>query len=466
MREISKFLERNGAKKLSVYVIGDGMVDEYYKVRVTRISPESPNVCVMLSETDQPDALLPGGAANVCYQLRNFNCTAKLFCWTDGYADRVYDEAGLTYQGTALPGELRVPRKKRYFDGDIQVSDRWDVERFNCGLGEDLEKWQDHVAWQVQCGFVQDSPDVVILSDYNKGLFFNGAEDFMHRVGSVPIIVDPKRGPLDKWKGCTVFKPNAVEAEALSGLAHWKDQCRFFKQELGCNAVVITQSGHGVVGLTDKFFEYRPAHEVNASKIMGAGDCFISILALAIGHGFKVEEASALAFEAGALYVQNKTYQPITPWQLQKQSKFVSPGELVNRTYKLVFTNGCFDILHSGHLESLRIAKSKGDKLVVAVNSDASVSRLKGPKRPVVPLEERMELLAALECVDYVVSFEEDMPQNLIEKIKPDVLIKGADWQHKHVAGADVVKEVCFVPLVSDKSTTNIIEKIKKLAQP
>jgi D-beta-D-heptose 7-phosphate kinase/D-beta-D-heptose 1-phosphate adenosyltransferase len=465
MSVISNFLQSNSSRRLKIHVIGDGMVDEYYKVKVTRISPESPNVCVMLSETDTPDALLPGGAANVCYQLRNFNVQTNLFCWTDLQADGVYQRSGLGGVWVTLPEGLKIPRKKRYFDGDVQVSDRWDVERINCGLKEDLGTYQRLVAGNLvahlACGV-----DAIILSDYNKGVFanhFSFVDAIREQHRDIPIIVDPKKGPLSKWHGCTVFKPNAVEALELSGQTDWKSQCHFFKDELWCDAVIITQSGNGVVGLADRFFEYRPAHSVNATKIMGAGDCFIGILALAIGHGFSIEDAAALAFEAGALYVQNNSYQPITPWQLQKQSKFVSPDELVSRNYKLVFANGCFDILHSGHLESLRFAKSKGDRLVVAVNSDASVSRLKGPKRPVVPLSERMEMLAALECVDYVVSFEDDSPQDLIERIVPDVLIKGEDWKNKPVAGTDVVKEIYFVPLVEDKSTTNIIEKIKTL---
>lgn len=187
------------------------------------------------------------------------------------------------------------------------------------------------------------------------------------------------------------------------------------------------------------------------------------MLALAVAHNFPVPQAAKIAYEAGSLFVQQVQRGPITPWQLQKKSKFIRSEDLKNRDYKLVFTNGCFDILHAGHLESLRFAKSKGDKLVVGVNSDASVSRLKGPKRPVVPLNERMEMLAALETVDYVISFDEDSPHELVKQIAPDVLIKGADWAHRPIAGSEFVKEVCFVPLVEDRLTTNIIEKIKEL---
>lgn len=455
MKVISDLLQRNGKYKPIIHVIGDSMVDDFHQARVTRISPESPNVCVMVSDTDQPVAL-PGGAANVCYSLRNFNVDVRLFCWADDYSEAVYDKAGLWCGGLVKINGL-IPRKKRFFDGDVQVSDRWDIERPFCGLNEQeiISARSELIGKIHQAGPV----DVVIFSDYNKGLF--SLNPFSYLDSTVPVtIVDPKKGPLDKWYGCTIFKPNAVEAQELSGLTDWKDQCIYFKNRLNCKAVIITQSGNGVVGLDDEFFEYRPKNKVNAVKIMGAGDCFVGILALAVGHGFNIEDAAIMAFEAGLLYVQNSSHMPIVPWQLHKQSKFVNPEELCNRNFKLVLTNGCFDILHAGHLESLRIAKNKGDKLVVAVNSDASVSRLKGPKRPVISLKDRMDLLAALEMVDYVVYFDEDCPQKLIEQIKPDVLVKGEDWKGKKVAGADIVKEICYVPLVNGRSTTSIIDKI------
>lgn len=463
MKVISDFLHKNADHRPTIHVIGDSMVDEFYDVKVTRISPESPSVCVMLSETDKPTEVLPGGAANVCHQLKNFNVNTQLFTWADQEAQTIFEKAGVKCESVC---NIQVPRKKRFFDGGMQVGNRWDVEVANCGVTASLADMQYSLfrTWDKQnpsCLTKKPVP-LVIMSDYNKGIFNTDQVPLLLNRGMCSTIVDPKKGPLSKWRGCTIFKPNSVEAQELSGLSNWKEQCDFFKRELECEAVVITQQGNGVVGKSGKnYFEYKPQQRVHVNKISGAGDCFIGMFALAWCHNLTVEEAAIVAFEAGALFVQQRARCPITPWQLQKKSKFVVPKD---REGKLVFTNGCFDILHSGHLESLRFAKSKGDKLVVAVNSDASVSRLKGSKRPVVPLEERMEMLAALECVDYVVSFEEDSPEELVKKIMPDVLIKGADWLGKHVAGTEYVKEIYFVPLVKDKSTTNIIEKIKMMA--
>lgn len=459
-------MQKNSQHKPTIHVVGDSMIDEFYNVKVTRISPESPNICVMLSSTDQPDEVLPGGAANICYQLKNFNVNSKLFSWKDQYASSVFEEADLIFDGIMLrdfSGSL--PVKKRFFDGDTQVGYRWDVETPNCGVLQSA--LSDYQLGLFNIWLEAHVPDVMILSDYNKGIFSTTAVPYLNCTSNslgIPTIVDPKKGPLCKWKGCTIFKPNSVEAQELSGLSDWRAQCEFFQKELGCRAVVITQQGTGVVGKEEMdYFEYSPPNRVKANKISGAGDCFVGVLALAISHKMSIKDAAIVAFEAGALFVQQHSRSPITPWQLQKKSKYVTPQDLYKRDFTLVFTNGCFDILHSGHLESLRFAKTKGDKLVVAVNSDASVSRLKGQKRPVVPLAERMEILAALECVDYVISFENDSPLELVRYIKPDVLIKGADWKDKPVAGTEYAGEVCFVPLVKDKSTTNIIEKIKTL---
>ncbi len=444
---INDFLKANKSNRLSVHVIGDCMIDENYHTKITRISPESPNISVMLSESDVPISL-PGGAANVCHQLKNFNVDCLLFGFISHYAGKVYDNHGIKY--TYMDSVFHTPIKKRFFDGEVQVGNRWDLERARYGLGEDLPAKQQKLAAEMTyC----KKPDVVIMSDYNKGVF----EGCSYLPRDVPVLVDPKRQPIDRWRGCTVFKPNACEAEILSGLTDWKSQCDYFMDKLSCQAVVITRSSNGVVGRSGcDYFEYNPKRSIPAFKPAGAGDCFIGVMALAIGHGFCVRDAATIAYEAGYVYVQQK--EVISVWELKKQSKFVAPEDLAKRDCKLVFTNGCYDVLHSGHLECLRFAKSKGDKLVVAVNSDDSVKRLKGPTRPVVNLKERMEMLAALECVDYVVEFEDDIPLNVIQTIKPDVLVKGADW--KNAVGAELVKEVYYVPLVEDKSTTNIINNI------
>lgn len=460
LQRFAESLDKNH-KAIFIHVIGDSLLDEDYQVKVSRISPECPNVNILLSEDDIPFRRFPGGAANVCYQLSNFNIISRLFTFIDQESYQVIRNHGVKYWGSmSLPKDHYIPRKKRFYEKGFQVVARRDIERVKYGLDEatlrslQAELCKNWLAFQVE-------PDVIIFSDYNKGIFSGDFKLSWFDTKAI-TIVDPKAAPLDRWRGCTVFKPNAKEADILSGLKDWKEQCDFFQRKLRCRSVIITQEGDGVVGKEEDYFEYRPNHAIKPLDIIGAGDCFIGVLALALAHGFNVTEAAQIAFHGGMMYVQQKQRGIFGPWSFHSSGKILKNYEfLKNREYKLVFTNGCFDIIHSGHLHTLEFARNKGDKLIAAVNSDESVKRLKGDTRPILCLSERMKLLAALDCVDFVVSFDEDTPQKLIEDLRPDVLVKGSDWMGKEVAGADYVKEVCYIPLIEGYSTSAIINKIK-----
>jgi D-beta-D-heptose 7-phosphate kinase/D-beta-D-heptose 1-phosphate adenosyltransferase len=460
LQRFAKSLEDNH-KAIFIHIFGDSMLDEDYQVKVSRISPECANVHVLLSEDDMPFRRFPGGAANVCYNLNNFNIVSRLFTLIDDEAYKVIRSHGVKYWGGVnLPKGHYVPRKKRFYEKGFQVVARRDIEKQRYGLDDPTFR---HLQAELarQWSVFQVEPDVIIFSDYNKGIF---SGDFKLNWFDTKAftIVDPKVAPLERWIGCSVFKPNSKEAETLSGFKDWQRQCDFFKKELNCKAVIITQEGDGIVGLVDDYFEYRPKCSIKPMDIIGAGDCFIGVLALAVIHGFSIEEAAKIAFHGGLMYVQQKQRGMFGPWAFHASGKILKNWEfLKSREYKLVFTNGCFDLIHSGHLHTLEAARNEGDRLVVAVNSDESIRRLKGDTRPILPLYERMKLLAALECVDYVISFDEDTPRKLIEDIKPDVLAKGEDWLGKEVAGADCVKRVCYIPLVEGHSTSEIIKKIK-----
>lgn len=358
--------------------------------------------------------------------------------------------------GHALASECcTLPIKRRFLDNGVQDV-RHDIETPLCGLDEHVI---DFATTQITT-IIQKSfrPDVAILSDYNKGFFSSEEYRVLDFYRDVTTIVDPKRGPLSKWKGCTIFKLNAKEAEELSGRKYWKEQAKQLQNELECEAVVITFGGEKVSGVWNgDFFNFKPERSVIVESVVGAGDCFAAFFAMAIGHGFCVPEASEIAWYAGSNYVQNRRNRPIVPAELDPNG-VVDPADLQSRDFKLVFTNGCFDILHEGHIKTLEFAKSKGDKLVVAINSDASVKRLKGENRPIKPLEQRMAVMSALKPVDFVVSFDEDTPLELIKKIKPDVLVKGQDYKESEIVGADLVSEVCRAPIVKGLSTSGFIK--------
>lgn len=459
MNLINEFSERlqNNHKAIFIHVIGDSMLDLDYKVNSNRISPECPNVVILQSPNDKPYRQFPGGASNIVYQLNNFNVISRLFTFIDDEAYQIIRDKGVKYWGAIkLPENSQIPRKRRHYAQGFQLVARWDIEQPNYGL-ECVKSLQNQLltTWQA----FQAEPDAIIFSDYNKGLF----KDLkISRFGTNAItIVDPKAAPLDRWQGCTVFKPNAKEAYELSGKKDWKDQCDYFESYLGCKAVVITQAGDGIVGKAGDYFAHKPRTKVIPIDIVGAGDCFAGTMALAMILNFNVEQAAQIADYGAGLCVQQKERGMFGPW-LFSGKIVANPSFLRKRDYKLVITNGCFDLVHKSHVDLLKFAKAQGDKLVVALNSDDSIKRLKGEGRPIVELKNRMEMIAALDCVDYVVSFEEDTPLNLIKQINPDFIVKGGDYKKEDVAGCHVVglDNVVLFPYVEGNSTTSLIQKL------
>lgn len=454
MSIIDEFLQENSRRRLTIQCVGDIMIDEYYKVKVSRISPEFP--MPIMSSVDEKPITLPGGAANVAHQFRHFNNTVKLYGYADKYTHAILANHGVSLDGIVdiFPYDGKNPVKRRFLDGNVQVN-RWDIEQPEYGMS----KWIFGAEAILMDMFDQNQvTDVAVFTDYDKGLF-QAPERWLAKSPALISIVDPKKGPADRWKGCTVFKPNNKEAMELSGRTDWKEQCSYFRQYLETPNVVITQGGDGVVGcFKGGYFEIRPDKSCNVRSVCGAGDCFVAFLAMAMGYGFEVNDASEIAFQAGARYVGKGMNQPVVPSDLCSNKLISKLSDLKKRDYKLVFSNGCFDILHAGHIRTLEEAKKKGDKLVVAINSDASVKRLKGESRPRNNLFDRMEVLKSLSCVDFVAFFDEDTPLNAIKECRPDVLVKGSDYRDKVVVGEEVVPEVHLVELVPGISTTEILK--------
>jgi D-beta-D-heptose 7-phosphate kinase/D-beta-D-heptose 1-phosphate adenosyltransferase len=450
---LKKFLEKNHKKRLRIHCVGDAMIDEYYKVKVNRISPEHP-VPVMVCQNEV--VRRPGGSANVAYQLKHLNVDSKLVCFYDKEAFVVFQEHNIPVFVSKEQSSCSLPIKRRYLDNGIQVAPRHDFEKNLCGLSvEEIDYFFNNLSYFL--GSV-DMPDVAVLSDYDKGFFQSEKYKILDYYKKTTTIVDPKNGPLEKWKGCTIFKPNSKEAELLSGKKDWKDQAKFIQDKIECESVVITFGGEKVVGLWgDNFFTFIPEKQVNVESVIGAGDCFAAFFASAIGLGFNPIEAAEISWTAGSVYVQQRMNRPVVPAELSPD-KIVSPEDLKSRDFKLVFTNGCFDILHKGHMETLKFCKSKGDKVVVAINSDESIKRLKDVSRPIVPLEHRMAVISSIEYVDFVVSFDQDTPLEVIQKIKPDVIVKGQGYQSNNIVGSDIVPEVFIAPTVKEASTTKFAE--------
>jgi len=328
--------------------------------------------------------------------------------------------------------------------------------------------------------------DTVILSDYGKGVLrtslCQGIIE-MANANNVKVLVDPKGSDFSKYKGAYLLTPNKKEAVLATqidindssslenALVHLKEEC-----DLGVSLITLSEDG---IATLDKKVEVFPTVAKEVFDVTGAGDTVIASIAFALSNGKSIQEAAKFANLAAGVVVgkigsATVTIDEIEAYEasLHKSTSdahiksFDEINSIVSRCSangkKIVFTNGCFDILHVGHVKYLQVAKSFGDVLIVGLNSDESVSRLKGPTRPVNVAEDRAYLLAALEAVDFVVPFSEDTPYELIKMIKPDVLVKGGDYEGKDVVGTEFAGELKLVDFVDGKSTTNTIQKIQE----
>lgn len=451
---MSEFLSRQFERRSRVAVFGDAMIDEYHDVGADRVSPEFP-IPVMLSDPSRPPHVVPGGAGNVSGQFCHFNFEVDLFAFVD---QRFRDSIRNVGLSNCVDIHTSVPVKSRFYSGNFPLC-RLDKEAKGYRLSSaELRDAQTRLV----SSLVESEPyEVVVFSDYDKGVFV-GIEPFLDRMPDSTItIVDPKNHPIERWAGCTIIKPNASEARLMSGSDDWRRQCEYFMRTTRCQAVVITQAGDGVVGnVMGSWFEYRPSFRGEPASVIGAGDTFVAFLAMCMSHSIDIREAVEIAFKACSVYVGKRRNQPVFPYEVEP-SKLVRPESLATRDFKLSFANGCFDILHPGHIQLLKFARERADKLVVALNSDASVTRQKKSHPLVNDLGYRAEMVAALESVDFVLSFEEDTPYEIIKAVQPDVLVKGSDWPDP--VGSDIVREVCSFGLSGGHSTTGILEKIKSL---
>jgi D-beta-D-heptose 7-phosphate kinase/D-beta-D-heptose 1-phosphate adenosyltransferase len=466
------FFQRNEKHSVKIAVVGDGMVDQYYEVNAERVSPEFP-IPVMQKTDGVPTSICPGGAGNVCAQFKHFNVEVLYFGFLDSAARTVYEQSDIATYMSVTPGiKGHVPLKKRFYQGDFPLC-RLDIEAPNYGLSKNELVQFQHKLYE---SYSKVPKDVTILSDYGKGVFSDDGwgTGLWTSDPSDPItIVDPKGGPVSRWKGCTIIKPNDKEAAALSGESDWRKQCRYFQKETDCQAVVITQGGLGVVGVVGgREFEYRPQRGVKANSVIGAGDCFVAFLAMGMAHCIDLVDVAELAFEAGSLYVQKKHNEPITPREVLRhydpiEAKIVKREQLQIEGKKVGFTSGAFDILHAGHVDCLQRAKQLCDVLVVGINSDSSIKSYKGENRPIIPEDERIRMVAALDCVDYAFLFNERRNRTNLETLKPDLYIKAGDYKEDELTSRDTLQawggKAVILPLVQGLSTTNIVEKIQSV---
>lgn len=469
-----------------VLVIGDLILDRYVSGEVERISPEAP--IPVLNAKSAQDKL--GGAGNVAANLRAMEAQCEIVgvVGDDSRGRRLIgmlQDLGVETGGVLVDPARPTTEKTRMVSGVQQVLRvDWEVSR---PIPDELgRKIVEGLAERIA------RADAVILSDYGKGvltrLVVAGAVESARRRGA-SVLVDPKGRDYARYRGATLITPNRREAEEALGrkLPDIKDMPAAARELIGVSeldAAVITLGAQGIFMLTrtgESIHVPTVAREV--FDVTGAGDTVISNLALGLGAGLSLETAVHLANHAAGIVVGKPGAASVTRAELferldqhdrgvRSTAKVVDGARLealleMWRTQgkRVVFTNGCFDILHLGHVDYLRFARAQGDVLIVGVNDDASVQRLKGPTRPVNTLADRMGVLAALEMVDAVTSFGEDTPKEMIERITPGVLVKGRDWEHKGVVGREWVEShggrVVLADLTPGRSTTRVIERAR-----
>lgn len=455
----------------TIVVIGDVGVDCYKYGVVKRISPEFP--VLVLKSPSQTGYDFPAMAANVCYQMNNLDVDVFLFSFLNKNTYDIFKNFNFNVENSLILDDCVVSNKIRFYEDNFPLL-RWDVEKENYGL-ENIEKHRSELSDSFELFIQNKKVDIVILSDYNKGIF---DEIFAQKIikicneKNIKTIVDPKELPLSKWKNCTYFKPNSTEAKHLSGLEKTQDQIRKIFDDLECKAVVLTQEGNGFnVIFNGEKYEFKPETKLSIDKVnskIGAGDAFLSMLSVCLSNDIEFIESCKFAFAAGTKYVQEKHNKPLSRIDFinilkNNSSKVISFEEsnlLNHRDFNLVFTNGCFDFgLTSAHIDCLIFAKKQGDKLVVGINTDESIRRLKGQGRPIMSLCERIKLLSSLEFVDYIVPFDQDTPLQLIESIKPSIIVKGGDYKKEDVVGNNLAEVRIFNFIENNLSTTEKIIK-------
>lgn len=450
-----------------ILIIGDLMLDHYVWGSVERISPEAP--VQILKITRENNRL--GGASNVALNLIALGAKAHICGIVGDDMDgkniiSLLDSAGVNRDLLCVKSDFQSIKKTRFIASNQQVLrvDRESVEKSldSATLGKIAESIKQFSA--------------IILSDYGKGAL---SVDFTKQIialandKKIPILCDPKGDDYSKYANATLLTPNKKEAQIATNIRIDSEDSllsalKKMKNDYNLTYALITLSEDGMAIFDSKLTQI-PTLAKEVYDVTGAGDTVISALAFGLCNGMDIYESAKFANAAAAVVVGKIGSAQATRAEIlsimggdMHIDEIELIADLKRSGKKIVFTNGCFDILHFGHISYLREAKSYGDILVVGLNSNESVRRLKGDSRPINDENDRAQILRELECVDFVIIFDEDTPLNLISKIKPDILVKGADYKGKEIVGSEIVSDVRLVDFVPNKSTSGIVKKIKE----
>lgn len=469
-----------------VLVVGDAMLDRYLMGGVRRISPEAPVPVVSLNR----QWTCPGGAANVAASIAALGLSVTFgglvgrdeggACLRQHLADH-----GVSDEFLIADPHLQTITKTRILATDHHQLLRLDTDGNKRRFEESAKALVDLLIPRL------DQFEAICISDYDKGTL---SDDLLRalinegRRRGIPCVVDPKKQDFRCYANATILTPNVFEAERAVGfeLAQDVDICQTaakLRSDLDLKYMLITRGADGMtlVGADSNDVQHFPSDVLEVADVAGAGDTVIAVITACLASRTSMADACRLASIAAGIAVSKPGVYVVRGDELEhawsgKSSSILDRESAASRIkaakaqgQKVVFTNGCFDLVHAGHLSSLQKARELGDFLVVGLNSDASVRNLKGADRPILPESQRAALLAGLSCVDIVVIFDEATPEILVQTLAPDVLVKGGDYDIATMAGSDFVRQrggtVVTLPLVDGLSTSAILEKIRKASE-
>jgi D-beta-D-heptose 7-phosphate kinase/D-beta-D-heptose 1-phosphate adenosyltransferase len=470
-------MDRLRSYKPNILVIGDLMLDHYLWGKCERISPEAP---VQVVEVQKETTVL-GGAGNVINNLITLGANVHVLSVVgdDNNGQELLEmlkTSGAKIDGVVFQKGRKTSKKSRVIASQQQII------RYDSESKDDIEFETEEELYKNFENIIE-SFDALLLSDYGKGVLTKALTCKLiakAKEHSTFVLVDPKGDDYSKYSGATLVTPNKKEASLASKIDIIDEQSlhkagTFLKSSCKLDYAVITLSEEGMAIFGDEVIKI-PTVAREVYDVTGAGDTVLASLGYGLSCGLGIKEAAYFATSAAAVVVGKLGSATVSLDEIdvyehslrsaKADSKIKTKEEITEllknfHNKKIVFTNGCFDILHVGHVKYLEVAKSFGDILIIGLNSDASVKRLKGESRPINISEDRAYVLSSLEAVSYVVEFEEDTPYELISAIKPDILVKGGDYKGKSVVGSDIAKELRLVDFIDGKSTTKIIEKAR-----
>lgn len=459
---------------MNIIIIGDIMIDINYQSEVNRNAPEAD---IPIYNILNKNYIL-GGAANVAFNLKNLGTNIELIglIGNDSYGNIIKDllHTNQIKNNLFIDNERNTTQKNRIFlKNQLQV--RYDIENINDVSNIIQEEIIEYV-------INKRNIDAIIFSDYDKGFI---TEHLCQTIinyannNNIPTFIDPKIKNYLKYKNCFLFKPNINEAEKITNETNLDKIIEVINTKIMCKNLLITRGKEGMI-LNSTTNKIEHDSIINLIDVTGAGDIVMSVLVYIYLKDNDLLKACKIAN-----YIAGKSVNVVGNYSVTKNdiiqyeqlinqnnnihSKIIYDYEInkiqkISNNHKnIVFTNGCFDILHSGHIKNLQFSKKNGDILVVGLNSDESIKKLKGPERPINDINERSTILSLFNFVDYIIIFSEDTPFSVLKILKPHILVKGSDYKIENIIGSEFVEKVILFDYIDGKSSTNIIKKIKNI---